>query len=175
MDVDRLWHAFLHRFGLEHTFRMFKQTLGWTRPRLRDPEAADRWTWLTSQLTPNSASFGPWSRTSVVPGNGRLCRTDSPPARIRRGFRNLRGKCLLRAQIRQARARSAASWFQELHARSRARCRPSPQDRRTVRAPPLPSKRNEASDPTFFWAGFGHFPRSSCSAGDHSRARRVES
>ena len=31
---------------IEHTFRFFKQVLGWTRPRLRDPAAADRWTWL---------------------------------------------------------------------------------------------------------------------------------
>lgn len=45
-DVDRLWHAFLRRFDLEHTFRMIKQTLGWTRPKLRDPEAAGRRTWL---------------------------------------------------------------------------------------------------------------------------------
>jgi hypothetical protein len=44
--VDRLWQAYLRRFDLEHTFRLFKQTLGWTRPRLRDPAAADRWTWL---------------------------------------------------------------------------------------------------------------------------------
>ena len=43
-DVDRSWEAFLRRFDLEHTFRLFKQTLGWTRPRLREPEAADRWT-----------------------------------------------------------------------------------------------------------------------------------
>lgn len=26
--------------------RLFKQTLGWTRPRLRNSEAADRRTWL---------------------------------------------------------------------------------------------------------------------------------
>jgi hypothetical protein len=44
--VDRLWQAFLRRFDLEHTFRFFKQTLGWTAPKLRDPHAADRWTWL---------------------------------------------------------------------------------------------------------------------------------
>ena len=31
---------------LEHTFRLFKQVLGWTTPKLRDPAAADRWTWL---------------------------------------------------------------------------------------------------------------------------------
>jgi hypothetical protein len=45
-DVDRTWQAFLRRFDLEDTFRLFKQTLGWTRPKLREPEAADRWTWL---------------------------------------------------------------------------------------------------------------------------------
>lgn len=33
-------------FDIEHTFRMLKQTLGWTRPRRRDSAAADRWTWL---------------------------------------------------------------------------------------------------------------------------------
>jgi hypothetical protein len=31
---------------LEHTFRLFKQVLGWTTPKLRDPAAADRRTWL---------------------------------------------------------------------------------------------------------------------------------
>ena len=45
-EVDRLWQAFLRRFDLEHTFRLFKQVLGWTAPKLRDPAAADRWTWL---------------------------------------------------------------------------------------------------------------------------------
>lgn len=44
--MGRLWQAFLRRFDLEQTFRLFKQTLGWTAPRLRSPEAADRWTWL---------------------------------------------------------------------------------------------------------------------------------
>ncbi|MFE9223023.1 transposase, partial [Streptomyces lavendulae] len=29
-DVDRWWQAFLRRFDLEHTFRLMKQTLGWT-------------------------------------------------------------------------------------------------------------------------------------------------
>jgi hypothetical protein len=46
VDVLRLFHAFLRRFDLEHTFRFFKQTLGWTRPRVRHPDQADRWTWL---------------------------------------------------------------------------------------------------------------------------------
>jgi hypothetical protein len=45
-QVDQLWQAFLRRFDLEHTFRLFKQILGWTTPKIRDPAAADRWTWL---------------------------------------------------------------------------------------------------------------------------------
>jgi hypothetical protein len=44
--ADRAWQAFLRRFDIEHTFRFLKQHLGWTKPKLRDPAAADRWTWL---------------------------------------------------------------------------------------------------------------------------------
>ncbi len=44
--VAVLWQAYLRRFDIEHTFRFLKQQLGWTRPLLRDPAAADRWTWL---------------------------------------------------------------------------------------------------------------------------------
>lgn len=41
-EVTRCWQAYLRRFDEEHTFRLFKQTLGWTRPKIRSPEAADR-------------------------------------------------------------------------------------------------------------------------------------
>lgn len=36
-DVDLRWQAFLRRFDLEHTFRMIKQTLGWTDRRSAPP------------------------------------------------------------------------------------------------------------------------------------------
>ena len=45
-DLDVLWRAYVRRFDLEHTLRFVKQTLGWTTPRVRRPEQADRWTWL---------------------------------------------------------------------------------------------------------------------------------
>ncbi|MEU5389561.1 NF041680 family putative transposase [Kitasatospora cineracea] len=91
-DTDRLWQAFLRRFDIEHTFRLFKQTLGWTCPKIRSPEAADRWTWLIlaayTQLRlarPLAADLRrPWERPSPPE---RLT-----PARVRRGFRNLRPK-----------------------------------------------------------------------------------
>src|SRR5579871_6452487 len=89
-EVDRTWQAFLRRFDLEHTFRFLKQVLGWTRPKLRDPAAGDRWTWLIlacyAQLylaRPLAAGIRlPWQRPCEP---GRLT-----PARVRRGFRNIR-------------------------------------------------------------------------------------
>jgi hypothetical protein len=89
-EVDRLWQAFLRRFDLEHTFRLFKQVLGWTAPKIRDPHAADRWTWLIigchAQLRlarPLAADLRrPWERPAPP---GRLT-----PARVRRGFRRVR-------------------------------------------------------------------------------------
>ncbi|MEV0396373.1 NF041680 family putative transposase [Polymorphospora rubra] len=89
-DVDRWWQTFLRRFDLEHTFRLFKQTLGWTRPKIRTTEAADRWTWLIiaayTQLRlarPLVADLRrPWERPAAP---DRLT-----PARVRPGFRNLR-------------------------------------------------------------------------------------
>ena len=89
-DVDRCWQALLRRFDLEHTFRSFKQILGWTAPKIRAPAAADRWTWLIiavyAQLRlarPLAADLRlPWERPAPP---GRLT-----PARVRRGFRNIR-------------------------------------------------------------------------------------
>jgi hypothetical protein len=45
-SLGLLWRAYVRRFDLEHTFRFLKQALGWTTPRVRHPEQADRWTWL---------------------------------------------------------------------------------------------------------------------------------
>ena len=45
-DLDLLWRSYVRRFDLEHTFRFLKQSMGWTTPRVRHPEQADRWSWL---------------------------------------------------------------------------------------------------------------------------------
>jgi DDE superfamily endonuclease len=89
-EVNRTWQAFLRRFDVEHTFRFLKQQLGWTRPKLRDPAAADRWTWLViaahAQLHLARDLAGdirlPWQQPCQP---GRLT-----PARVRRGFRRIR-------------------------------------------------------------------------------------
>jgi hypothetical protein len=91
-QITTLWQAFARRFDLEHTFllRFFKQTLGWDAPLLRDPAAADRWTWLIiaacTQLRLAAALAAdirlPWQKPQP-PGT-------LTPARIRRGFRCVR-------------------------------------------------------------------------------------
>ena len=73
-EANRCWQAFLRRFDIEHTFRFLKQVLGWTRPKLRDPAAADRWTWLDPRLpTPSSGSPAAWLQTCACPGSARPC------------------------------------------------------------------------------------------------------
>ncbi|MFT4052514.1 MAG: NF041680 family putative transposase [Microbacterium sp.] len=88
-EIDHWWSMYLRRFDLEHTFRFLKQTLGWTRARLRDPDAADRWTALIiaahTQLRlarPIAADHRlPWQRP---PRDGLIT-----PARVRAGYRRV--------------------------------------------------------------------------------------
>ncbi|CAN3985938.1 hypothetical protein KPATCC21470_8670 [Kitasatospora purpeofusca] len=82
-DIDHRRQAFLRRFDLEHTFRLFKQTLGWTwlvitahtQLRLARPLAEDL--------------RRPWEKPASP---GRLT-----PARVQRGFGNIRAMSLLPA------------------------------------------------------------------------------
>ncbi|MGW9370375.1 NF041680 family putative transposase [Streptomyces xanthophaeus] len=89
-DVDLRWQAFLRRFDLEHTFRMIKQTLGWTRPKLRTPEAADRWTWLIIVAHIQLRLARPLAEDVRRPWERPTEPNRLTPARVRRGFRNLR-------------------------------------------------------------------------------------
>ncbi|WSU86676.1 transposase (plasmid) [Streptomyces globisporus] len=86
-DVDRAWQAFLRHFDLEHTFRLFKQTLGWTRPRLREPEAADRWTWLIIAAYTQLRLARPIIHDLRHPWEKPAAPHRRTPARVRRRFR----------------------------------------------------------------------------------------
>jgi hypothetical protein len=89
LDLDLAWRAYIRRFDLEHTVRFCKQTLGWTTPRPRHPEQADRWTWLvlvayTQLRLARQAAVDarlPWERPRPQP---RLS-----PYRVRHGFPRL--------------------------------------------------------------------------------------
>jgi DDE superfamily endonuclease len=89
LELDLAWRAYIRRFDLEHTVRFCKQTLGWTTPRPRHPEQADRWTWLVlaaytqlrlaRQLACDQRL--PWERPRPQPRRS--------PYRVRRGFPRL--------------------------------------------------------------------------------------
>jgi hypothetical protein len=91
-DLVRALRIFLRRFDIEHMFRLFKQVLGWTRPRVRTGAQADLWTWLAivaytqlrlaRHLTCDLRR--PWERPAPT---GQLT-----PHRVWRGFRLLHPK-----------------------------------------------------------------------------------
>jgi hypothetical protein len=110
LDLNLAWRAYTRRFDLEHTVRFAKQTLGWTTPRPRHPEQADRWTWLVlaahAQLRLARAVVAdtrlPWERPRPP---GRLS-----PVRVCRGFPRLLGTAGLaggHAETRRALSRPA--------------------------------------------------------------------
>ena len=88
-NLAEVWLAYVARYSIEHTFRFFKQTLQWTTPKLRRPEAADRWTWLLLlayvqlRLARDQVADVrlPWQRP--LPPERRT------PARVRRAFSHL--------------------------------------------------------------------------------------
>jgi hypothetical protein len=86
-DLGLAWRAYTRRFDLEHTVRFAKQTLGWTTPRLRHPEQAERWTWLVL------AAYAQLRLARQLVADQRLAweRPRPPgrlsPYRVRRGFR----------------------------------------------------------------------------------------
>jgi hypothetical protein len=87
-----VFFAFCRRFGIEHTFRFLKQTLGWTRPRIRSAASGELWTWLVIaaytqlRLARRLAADlrRPWERP--------LTAEHLTPARIRRSYQRLRPK-----------------------------------------------------------------------------------
>jgi len=97
-EVDTLWQAFLRRFDIEHTFRLFKQTLGWTCPKIRTPEAADRWTWLILSVFTQLRLARPLAADLRRPWEKPTSPYRLTPARVRRDFRRLRPKAACPAE-----------------------------------------------------------------------------
>jgi len=88
-QTDQCWQAFLRRFDIEHTFRFLKQVLGWTRPKLRDPAAADRWTWLIIACHAQLHLARGLAEDLRLPWQQPAPRGRLTPARVRRDFRNI--------------------------------------------------------------------------------------
>jgi hypothetical protein len=93
LDPDQValtWQAYLRRFDIEHTFRFLKQQLGWDKPRLRDPAAADRWTWLIIACYTQLRLARPLAADIRLPWQRPLPPDAMTPGRVRAGFRHAR-------------------------------------------------------------------------------------
>jgi hypothetical protein len=89
-EVDHLWRSYLRRFDLEHTFRFVKQVLGFTRPRPRHGEQADRWAWLIMAVYTQLRLARPLTSEVRHPWEKPLASNKITPGRVRRGFRRIR-------------------------------------------------------------------------------------
>jgi len=85
-DLDLLWRSYVRRFDLEHTLRFCKQSLGWTTPRLRHPEQADRWTWLVVAAYAQLRLARPWIADRRLPWERPLAQGQLTPCRVRRAL-----------------------------------------------------------------------------------------
>jgi hypothetical protein len=93
LDLDLAWRAYVRRFDLEHTVRFCKQTLGWTIPRPRTPEQADRWTWLVLAGYAQLRLARPLAGDQRLPWERPRPQARLSPYRVRRG--GLRVLCAL--------------------------------------------------------------------------------
>jgi hypothetical protein len=89
LDLDLAWRAYIRRFDLEHTVRFAKQTLGWTTPRPRHPEQADRWTWLVLAAYTQLRLARPVTADARLPWERPRPQPRLSPSRVRRGFPRL--------------------------------------------------------------------------------------
>ena len=85
-DLDLVWRTYVRRFDLEHTLRFCKQSLGWTTPRVRHPEQADRWTWLVVAAYTQLRLARSWVADRRLPWERPLDSGKLTPSRVRRAL-----------------------------------------------------------------------------------------
>jgi hypothetical protein len=88
-DLGLLWRAYCRRFDVEHFVKFSKGALGWTAPRVRHPEQADRWTWLVLAAYAQLASARAVDEDRRLPWERRLAPGSLTPTRVLRGFASL--------------------------------------------------------------------------------------
>jgi DDE superfamily endonuclease len=89
-EVAALWQAYLRRFDIEHVFRFLKTQLGWDKPLLRDPAAADLWTWLVIAAYDQLYLARPLAADIRLPWQQPRPAAAMTPGRVRAAFRAVR-------------------------------------------------------------------------------------
>lgn len=83
---EAIWRVDGARFSIEHASRFFKQGLKWTTPKLRSPEAADRWTWVGILAYVQFRLARPLVVDHRLPWQVPLSAEKLTPARVRRAY-----------------------------------------------------------------------------------------
>ena len=88
-DLQTIWRVYIARFAIEHLFRCLKHTLKWTLPKLRSPEAADRWTWVVVLAYVQLRLAQSLVAEHRLPWHAPVPSAKLTPARVRRAFSSL--------------------------------------------------------------------------------------
>lgn len=105
-DLTQLWRWYLRRFTVEHGFRFLKQSLGWTTVRPRNPQAADRWSWLLALVLWQLWFARPLVADQRLPWERPLRPEQLTPGRVRRAFGRLLARLGTPARPPQPRGKS---------------------------------------------------------------------
>lgn len=89
LSLETVFAIYQRRFDLEHTFRFWKQDLGWTVPAPTQPEAAQRWTWLIIAAYTLLRLARKVCRDLRLPWEKPVHPDRVPPRRVRRDFRRV--------------------------------------------------------------------------------------
>ncbi len=88
-DLHRIWQAYIRRYDIEHLFRFAKQTLGWTTPKIRTPEQADRWTSIIAAAITQLRLARGLVADHRLPWQSPQSPENMTPGRVRAGFGHL--------------------------------------------------------------------------------------
>jgi hypothetical protein len=88
-ELEAIWRVYVARFSIEHAYRFCNQVLKWTAPKLRSPEAADRWTWLVILAYVQLRLARPLVADHRLPWQAPLPVEKLTPARVRQAFSQL--------------------------------------------------------------------------------------
>lgn len=90
LELLTVFTAYQRRFDEEHTFRFFKQALGWTLPAPLKPDTADTWTWLILAGYTQLRLARHLCQDLRLPWEKPAAPQRIPPRRVRRDFRRVR-------------------------------------------------------------------------------------
>src|SRR5262245_24866037 len=82
-------HVLRHRASPRPYYRFAKQVLGWTTPKVRTPEQADRWTWLVIAAYTQLRLARHHVDDPRLPWQPPLPADKRTPGRVRRGYGHL--------------------------------------------------------------------------------------